>query len=145
MIAIFAAAAAFAQPALQPWSALTGHCWRGPAPGNSGIDTHCFESIYGGQHIRDRHVVTNDGRAVYEGETLYSVHGPQVVFTYWNSLGGFGTGPAVISGSDWRFGGTIHARPPSSEQPMAAHWKVGADGYEILGEPGGPRLFKRAD
>ena len=144
MIALLAIAVIAQQP-LQPWAPLVGHCFAGPAPVAGGIDKHCFESVYGGQHIRDRHVVTVDGRAVYEGESLYSVHGPKVIFTYWNSLGGLGTGEADLRTDRWKFSGTIHATADAIEQPMTATWTVVPDGYEVSAEGGGPRPFKRAD
>ena len=145
LLAAVAAPSGFAQPSLQPWSALIGHCWVGPAPVKDGTDKHCFESVYGGQHVRDRHSVTVKGKEVYAGETLYSAHGPKVIFTYWNSLGGLGTGEARVSGDDWRFSGTIHATATSKEQPMTAVWKIVPGGYEVSGEGGAPRSFKRAD
>ena len=114
LILLASAAGPIAQPRLAPFAPLVGHCWAGPVPGNPGTDRHCFESVYGGQHIRDRHVVTVGASDVYEGETLYSVKGSQVVFTYWNSLGGFGTGTAVFAGNEWRFKGSIHATPSSA-------------------------------
>ena len=144
MIALLAAAS-LAQAPLQPWSALVGHCFAGPAPVAGGIDKHCFESVYGGQHIRDRHVVTEKGRAVYEGESLYSAKGSQVIFTYWNSLGGLGTGEAVVTGDSWKFTGTIHATASSAEQPMTAIWTMVPDGYRVVEGKEPPRLFKRAD
>ena len=49
--------------------------------------------------MRDRHVVTVAGKSVYEGETIYSAKGPKVIFTYWNSIGGLGTGEAMIAGT----------------------------------------------
>jgi uncharacterized protein YndB with AHSA1/START domain len=134
-----------AQPPLQPWAALVGHCWSGPAPGGGGIDRHCFESVYGGQHVRDRHAVTVDGREVYAGETIYSAKGRQVLFTYWNSLGGLGTGEAVVAGDTWRFSGTIHATASGAEQPLATEWKMVSDGYEVRDSGGAPRLFQRSD
>jgi len=133
-----------AQPPLQPWSALVGHCWVGSAPGNAGTDKHCFESVYGGQHVRDRHAVTVDGREVYAGESIYSAKGPQVIFTYWNSLGGLGTGTAVVSDDEWQFNGTIHATARGAEEPMVAVWKMVPGGYEVReGEGGKSRLFRR--
>ncbi len=147
-ILVFAAAAAsnaVAQPPLRAWAALVGHCWAGPAPGSHGIDKHCFENVYGGQHIRDRHVVTVGGKEVYAGEAIYSAKGGQVIFTYWNSLGGLGTGTAAVAGDEWRFNGTIHATATASEQPMTAGWTMGSDGYEVTAEGGAPRRFKRAD
>ena len=149
LVSILAVAAASASPIAQsplhPWATLVGHCWTGPAPGNQGVDRHCFESVYGGQHIRDRHVVTVDGRDVYEGEALYSAKGPQVVFTYWNSLGGLGTGEANLRTDRWNFSGTIHATADGAEQPMTATWTLVPDGYQVTGKDGAARLFKRAD
>ena len=138
-------AAALAEPPLQPLSVLVGHCWIGPAPVPNATDKHCFESIFGGQHVRDRHVVTLSGRDVYAGETIYSAKGNQVIFTYWNSLGGLGTGTASFAADEWRFTGTIHATATGDEQPMSAVWKVGAESYEVDAEGGPARLFKRAD
>jgi hypothetical protein len=136
---------AIAEPPLRPWSALVGHCWSGAAPGNAGIDRHCFESVYGGQHVRDRHSVTVGGKEVYAGESLYSAKGTHIIFTYWNSLGGLGTGDAAIGGTEWRFEGTIHATATSAEQPMTAVWKMVPNGYEVREGNEPPRLFKRAD
>ena len=138
-------ASPIAQGPLQPWAALVGHCWVGEAPGNSGTDKHCFERVFGGQHIRDRHVVSVGGRDVYAGESLYSAKGTQVIFTYWNSLGGLGTGTETVVGDEWRFSGTIHATATDAEQPMTAVWKIRPDGYEVTAEGGPARLFKRAD
>lgn len=146
MIALLAlAAATFAQPPLQPWSALVGHCWSGPAPGNSGTDRHCFESLYGGQHVRDRHSVTVGGREVYAGESVYSATGNKVVFTYWNSLGGLGTGQASLEGRTWTFSGTIHATATAAEEPMSARWTMLPGGYEVREGSEPARLFRRAD
>ena len=144
MIALLAAVS-LAQAPLQPWAPLIGHCFAGPAPVVGGIDKHCFESIYGGQHIRDRHVVTENGKPVYEGESLYSAKGSQVIFTYWNSLGGLGTGEAVIAGDEWQFSGTIHATATDRDQPMTATWTMVPGGYQVIEGKEPPRLFKRTD
>ena len=143
--AILLAAATMAQQPLQPWAALVGHCFVGPAPVDGATDKHCFESVYGGQHVRDRHVVTAGGKDVYAGEAVYSAKGSQVIFTYWNSLGGLGPGTASIAGDEWRFNGTIHATAAGAEQPMTATWKMVPDGYQVTEGSSPPRLFKRAD
>lgn len=146
LLLMAAAPASLAQAPLQPWSALVGHCWVGPAPGpNAATDKHCFETVYGGQHVRDRHVVTAGGQDVYAGEAIYSAKGTQVIFTYWNSLGGLGTGTASVNGDDWRFSGTIHATATGAEQPMTATWKMVPGGYQVIEGSSPPRLFKRAD
>ena len=63
-----------------------------------GTDVHCFAAVYGGEHVRDRHVVKVGGKTVYAGETLYSVEDGKISFTYWNSLGGVGHGIAQCRG-----------------------------------------------
>jgi hypothetical protein len=151
MIVLLASLAAssstvMAQPQLEPWSYLVGHCWVGQAPGNGGNDRHCFESVFGGQHVRDRHAVTTGGREVYAGETIYSVQGAKVIFTYWNSLGGLGTGEAVFDTGEWRFTGRIHATSAGAEQPFSVTWRKADGGYEVSDGAGTkPRLFKRVD
>lgn len=140
-----AASSPIAEAPLRPWAALVGHCWSGPAPGEQGTDRHCFESVYGGQHIRDRHVVSVSGRDVYAGEAVYSAKGHQVIFTYWNSLGGLGTGTTQVNGDDWRFSGTMHATATSEEVPLTARWKIEPNGFVVIDPEGKPRLFGRAD
>ena len=145
---LFAAAAASAptlnQAALQPWSSFVGHCWSGAAPGK-GVDTHCFESVYGGQHVRDRLEVTIEGKAVYAGETLYSVEGKNVTFTYWNSIGGVGRGRATANGDKLEFSGDIRTTPASPSEHFTASWHKVDGGYEVSDQGRTNSLFRRAD
>jgi hypothetical protein len=143
MIALLIAAS-LAQAPLQPWSAFIGHCWSGPAPGR-GVDTHCFESVYGGQHVRDRHEVKVDGKTVYSGETLYSVEGQEVTFTYWNSLGGVGRGKAIAKGAEIDFSGDIRATAASESEHFRASWLKTDGGYEVSDEGRTKSLFKRVE
>ena len=133
------------QPLLQPLSNLAGHCWRGSAPANAGEDTHCFEWVYGGQHLRDRHVVTVKGKPVYEGETLYSVEGDAVTFTYWNSIGGVGRGRATANGDKLEFSGDIRTTPASPSEHFTANWHKVDGGYEVSDQGRTNSLFRRAD
>ena len=145
-LALAAAGAAppLAQPALAPFGPLVGHCWRGEVLG-TGTDTHCFDFVYGGQHIRDRHSVSQGGKTVYEGETLYSASKSGIAFTYWNSLGGFGTGTADVAGSNLTFSGTIHATPSSGDEPMAVTWRLRPAAYDVVDAGGSVREFRRTD
>ena len=145
LLLMAAAASPIAQTPLQPFAPLVSHCFVGPRPDNKGTDRHCFEGVYGGQHIRDRHVVTVGGKEVYAGETIYSAKGAQVIFTYWNSLGGLGTGIASLAPDRWRFSGTVHGTPDGKEQPIATTWKLSPEGYDVSSEGERPRPFKRAD
>lgn len=134
-----------AEPALQPLASFVGHCWSGEAPGGSGTDRHCFEAVYGGHHIRDRHSVMVDGKTVYAGEALYSVEDGAITFTYWNSLGGVGRGTATARGSQLRFSGQMRASPSARPEPMNATWNVVMDGYQVIWPDGTPHLMRRSD
>jgi hypothetical protein len=145
---IFAFAAAqppLAQPALSPLAPFVGHCWSGDAPGGAGTDTHCFETAFGGEHIRDRHTVQVSGKTVYAGETIYSVEQGGITFTYWNSLGGVGHGTAQQAGDRIAFQGQMRDEPSSATQPMHATWIIGAENYQVVWPDGTPHLMKRAD
>jgi len=97
-----AQATAATSPTLSVFKPLVGACWRADfAP--TVQDTHCFEAMYGGAHIRDRHEVRDKGRAVYSGETIYSVEDGKVVFSYYNSMGGVGRGVVILDGANLCF------------------------------------------
>lgn len=122
-------------PSLAPLLALAGHCFAGQlAPGT--IDRHCFSAVYDGQHVRDIHAVIKDERTVYQGETLYSVEGDAVIFTYWSSMGGIGRGTASLAAGDWRFTLTMRATPASAPQPFASRWQwQGPTAFTVSGGP----------
>jgi hypothetical protein len=120
---------------LAPLLALAGHCFAGDfSPGT--VDRHCFSAVYGGQHVRDIHVVTKDGRPVYEGETLYSVESDKLALTYWSSIGGIGRGTARLASGDWTFAMTMRATPAAEPQAFSTRWQWhGADSYTVTGGP----------
>lgn len=137
---------ALTQRQLEPWAIFVGHCWRAELPKDGTTDTHCFEAVYGGQHVRDRHQVQRDGKTVYAGETVYSVEDGAVSFTYWNSLGGVGRGTAVAEGEQLRFAMQMRFTPKEPVRPMNPTWRKTADGYEVIGKPGAaPQLYRRVD
>ena len=85
---------------LRPLQFLVGSCWTGTFPDGKATDTHCFESLFDGQFVRDRHRVRG-GSTPYAGETIYAWDQRQkrIVYTYWASDGGFSTGYADPSES----------------------------------------------
>jgi hypothetical protein len=85
---------------LRPLEFLVGSCWTGTFPDGQQTDTHCFESVFDGQFIRDRHTVRG-GKAPYAGETLYAWDSRQkkVIYTYWASDGAISTGVMEITES----------------------------------------------
>jgi uncharacterized protein YndB with AHSA1/START domain len=137
---------------LEPLRFLLGHCWRGEFK-NGAVDTHCFESVYGGRHVRDRHEVSGAG-AAYRGETLYSWDGAarRVGYTYWNSSGGVSRGTMKGSPEGLDFGDETYTGPDGRKTVISTMWsKTGADSYETVSrssaDPTGSRVvrYKRVD
>ncbi len=127
---------------LEPLGFLVGHCWRGEM-GDGRIDTHCFESAYGGRHVRDRHEVTGGDRP-YSGETLYSWDGAEgrIVFTYWNSQGGVSHGSVRATGDRLDFGDEAYTGSDGRRLSISTRWeKQGEDRYRAVSEAqGAPAL-----
>ncbi len=82
-----------------PLAFLEGKCWSGKFPDGVKSDEHCFEWIYGGKFLRDRHVVRGGGPD-YLGETIYAWDPEKkaVVYWYFNSDGGFSMGSLRVDG-----------------------------------------------
>jgi uncharacterized protein YndB with AHSA1/START domain len=119
------------QGGLEPLAFLVGHCWRGRFPSGQ-VDTHCFESVYDGQHVRDRHEVTG-GQRPYRGETIYSWDGAArtVIYTYWNLSGGVSRGTMRVEGDRLQFGDETYRGADGREFSMATNWRrLDADTYE---------------
>ena len=135
---------------LAPLAFLIGHCWRGTFA-NGAVDTHCFEPVYGGQHVRDRHKVEGAGR-VYQGETLYSWNGSRIDYTYWNSSGGVSRGSVAPRQGVLGFGDEVYLGPDGKETTVSTRWeRVGGTAYRAVttssADPTGSRVveYKRVD
>ena len=123
--------AAQASPDLSSFKPFLGACWRADFSATV-HDIHCFEPMYGGAHVRDRHEVQQDGKTVYAGETIYSVDGPDVVFTYVNSLGGVGQGKVGSADALLGFTGSMRPSPDKPEQQIDSEWRlIDADHYQV--------------
>ena len=154
---ILAAGAAAAPPApslsegLRPLAFVVGHGWRGEFAGSKKVDTHCFESVYGGKHIRDRHEVVG-GKGVYRGETIFSWNANlgQVEYTYWNSLGGVSRGTMTPKDGFLDFGDETYVGSDGKTMTIATSWRPGTSSYEVIstknGVTGGPvTVYRRTD
>ena len=150
-----AAAAATVPPTLveglQPLTFVVGHCWRGEFAGGKQVDTHCYEPVFGGKHIRDRHEVTG-GKQVYRGETIFSWNAKlgQVEYSYWNSLGGVSRGTMTPKGGLLDFGDETYVGSDGKTMTIATSWRPGTNSYEVIsaknGVTGGPVIvYRRAD
>jgi hypothetical protein len=87
-----------------PLAFLAGECWKGSFPDGKATDEHCFEWMFGGKFLRDRHVV--EGRETpYQGETIYAWDPARNAIVYWyvNSDGGFSTGALHVEGDSLVF------------------------------------------
>ena len=124
------------EPALAIFGMLLGQCWAAEVAPQT-LDTHCFADLWNGSHVRDRHSVTRDGKAIYEGETIYSFDGKSIVFTYVNSLGGVGRGNAKVDGRTVGFSGSMLASPGAPPQPIDSRWRLLDASYEVV-NAGGP-------
>jgi uncharacterized protein YndB with AHSA1/START domain len=142
LLALSAADAPALRPELEPLAFLVGRCWEGRFESGES-DRHCFESVYGGQHVREVHEVTG-GAGTYRGETLYSWDGTAnaVTYTYWNSLGGVSRG-TIRPGASGRldFGDETYTDPQGRRITISTHWRRDGEAYEaVTASPQAPRM-----
>ncbi|HZR34457.1 MAG TPA: hypothetical protein VFA75_03700 [Nevskia sp.] len=138
LLALADAGATASAPA-EPFKAmafLAGHCWKGSFPNQPQTDEHCFEWIYDGRFLRDRHVVRGEGHADYLGETTYYWDAAlgQVQYLYIENQGGYSKGGVTADGSSLVF-------PPAAyvdngqERIYRSRWqRDGDDAYEAVNE-----------
>ena len=143
LFSILLASAATHPAPLTPLQDFVGQCWISVI-GEGTTDRHCFEPLYGGAHLRDRHAVMRSGKTLYAGETVYSAEGSRISFTYWNSLGGVGRGEATTQNGVLTFRMTMRATPDAVPQPIVSTWHKTTDGYETT-SGGVTRRFLRDD
>jgi hypothetical protein len=98
--------------------------------GGAQQDVHCFEPVFGGQHVRDRHEVKStaagEGDKAYRGETIFSWDGDskRVAFVYWNSLGGVSRGEMVPAPGRLDFGDETYKAPDGKETKISTFWRI---------------------
>lgn len=135
------ASGALSEP-LAPLQFLAGQCWQAPVADGSQVDKHCFEPMFGGRHLRDRHVVTNaEGKITYEGETIYAFNGKakRIEFAYFSPDGGvsYGSVRAEEGVQLLDFGDETFAGLDGRELRIATEWRrVGPDAYEAVSRAG---------
>ncbi len=138
LLALADAGAASSAPA-EPFKAmafLAGHCWKGSFPNQAQTDEHCFEWIYDGRFLRDRHVVHGEGHADYLGETTYYWDAAlgQVQYLYIENQGGYSKGSVTAGGDGLVFPPTAYI-DNGKEQVYRSRWqRDGDDAYEAVNE-----------
>lgn len=120
-------------PQLKPLAFLAGHCWSGPFADGKRTDEHCYEWVYGGRFLRDRHLVRG-GAKPYRGETLYywdSIEGA-ITYIYFNSDGGVSRGLVKVDGRTFMFPAERYAEGDATRE-FATQWiREGEDRYSAV-------------
>jgi hypothetical protein len=114
---------------------LAGHCWLGQFPGGKLTDEHCYDWVYGGYFLRDRHVVRG-GPEDYFGETMYAWDAKRgaVVYQYWDSTGGTSHGETRTDGNTLLFPADEYVND-GEPTLFRAKWKrLDDDRYEAVTE-----------
>ena len=140
---------------LSPLGYLVGHCWAGEFKGGAETDTHCFEALYGGRHVRDVHEVRKaSGERTYAGETIYSWNGKagRIEYTYVSSDGGVSRGSVKPVEGALDFGDEVYNGPDGKELRISTLWKrSGETAYDAISRSSanatGQRVvtYRRAD
>ncbi len=115
---------------LAPLSFLAGSCWKGTFAGRNVTDEHCFQWIYDGRFLRDRHVVLGDS-VPYEGETTYAWDAPhkQIVYWYIARPGFYSQGTVEPSGHTLLFHDNLRT---SQARQLRTTWSgSGPDSYTV--------------
>jgi len=142
-------AATMSEP-LQPMAFLVGHCWSAPVADGKQVDTHCFEQMHGGRHLRDRHEVKDAaGKVVYGGETIYGWNGKtkRVEYAYFSSDGAVSYGSMTPKDGALDFGHEVYAGTDGKEIKISTLWRsVGVDAYDAISRsafmPTGQRVVR---
>ena len=132
----FSGSALAADTPLQPLEFLVGHCWQGAFPDGKSMDKHCFESVFDGRFIRDRHVVSGE-RPAYSGETIYWMDKStqRINYLYFASDGGVSTGMVEVQDRTLRFPNEKYTGPDGKAQTFRTVWeRKGEDGYVAVTE-----------
>jgi hypothetical protein len=121
-------------PELAPLAFLAGQCWSGPFGDGKTSDEHCFEWVYDGRFLRDRHIVRGGDKA-YRGESLYywDPAAKAITYIYFNSDGGVSRGIARAEGDTLVFPSERHTFEGGATREYGTTWKhEGDDRYVAI-------------
>ena len=122
-------------PHFEAQAFLAGSCWKGAFPDGRQVDEHCFEWIYAGQFLRDRHTVTG-GKAPYGGETIYyfDAASKQVRYLYINALGGNSQGTVSVQDGTLVFPEESYSDGKQQQTYRSSWRRDGENAYRVLTE-----------
>ncbi len=133
---------------LKPMAFVAGHCWKGTFPDGQTTDEHCFEWLYGGKFLRDRHVVRNPSRPDYVGEAFYywDAEAKRIEYVYLENLGGVSRGRAEAASDGMVFPAARYVDETTALTYRARWTWIGDSAYEAhseaQGKDGWATMFK---
>lgn len=140
---LFMPALAFGAPidALKPMAFLAGHCWKGNFPDGKQTDEHCFQWLYDGKALRDRHMVRAPGRPDYIGETTYywDSAAKRVEFLYFENQGGISRGTMESTPQALVFPATQYVADGDTMTYRVRWTLIDDTSYEAWSEMQGPK------
>lgn len=116
--------------ALKP---LVGQSFKADFPQGGMSDEHIYSAVFDGKFIRDVHYVRNqEGKVVYEGETIFArdPENDTVVWWYWNSTGGYLTGTVVLEDGKLLVVGDNHGPENQTQKVRSYLSQIQAKGYQ---------------
>jgi len=128
----------FAEPAsqLQPMAFLAGSCWKGAFADGQTTDEHCFDWMYEGRFLRDRHVVKAPSKPDYVGETIYywEPEAKQIQYLYVENFGGVSRGTAEAAADGMVFPATRYSDGKMAMTYRSRWTRIDAASYEAHAE-----------
>jgi hypothetical protein len=118
---------------LKPLAFLGGYCWNGTFADGKKTDEHCYEWVFGGKFLRDRHVVRG-GKAPYQGETLYfwDSEARKIAYIYFNSDGGVSRGTLTAKGDQLFFPAERYSEGGKTREFSTTISRDGERGYASI-------------
>jgi hypothetical protein len=121
--------------AFAPMSFLAGSCWKGAFKDRPSVtDEHCFEWVYGGKFLQDKHVVRGDSLP-YEGQTMFAWNSQAKRVVYWYiALPGFySTG--TVDAKDQRIMFIDDLHEAAGRRDLRSVWvRTGAETFSVRTE-----------
>jgi len=139
LAALLGVTASQAEPnaALQPMAFLAGHCWKGTFADGKTTDEHCFEWLYGGKFLRDRHVVRRPDKPGHVGETFYwyDAEARRIDYVYLEDSGAVSRGSAAGVADGVDFPAARYVGEKGDAMTYRSRWtRVGDTAYEAHAE-----------